>query len=106
MGKIGRQGKKKSNISNLMMVVERLQKRLLISGKKYYSENMKEGHFTVVAEEGDELKRFLVPLNYLKHPSFVRLLEQAAEEYGFHHDGAVMVPCRPTVLERLLAEQW
>lgn len=116
MAKIRAKGKKKNvGILNLKMAMERLQKSL-VSGKKYYSGNedeeinvpkdVKEGHFAVVAEEADEFKRFIVPLNYLTHPSFLRLLEQAAEVYGFDHDGAVTVPCRPTVLERLLAEQW
>ncbi|KAL0417687.1 UNVERIFIED_CONTAM: Auxin-responsive protein SAUR50 [Sesamum radiatum] len=59
-----------------------------------------------MAVDDDELKRFVVPLSFLTHPSFLRLLEQAAEEYGFDHDGALTVPCRPTELERILAEQW
>ncbi|KAL8525387.1 hypothetical protein ACS0TY_014856 [Phlomoides rotata] len=118
MANIRAKGKKKNvGILNLKMVVERLQKSLLNSGKKHYSgndeeetrvpEDVKEGHFAVVAvaEEANEFKRFIVPLNYLTHPSFLRLLEQAAEVYGFDHDGAVTVPCCPTVLERLLAEQ-
>ncbi|KAL9143495.1 hypothetical protein ABFS82_14G241100 [Erythranthe guttata] len=109
-------GKKKNinigGILNLNIVVERLQKSLLSGGgKKSYSgekvpEDVKEGHFAVIAEEEDELKRFIVPLNYLTHPSFLRLLELAAEVYGFDHGGALTVPCRPVELERILAERW
>ncbi|KAK4482650.1 hypothetical protein RD792_009814 [Penstemon davidsonii] len=98
-------------------IVERLQKSLALLGKKsssdedniiestYVPDDVKEGHFAVLAVGDEELKRFIVPLSYLTHPSFLRLLEQAAEEYGFDHEGALMVPCRPNELERLLAEE-
>ncbi|KAL3828485.1 hypothetical protein ACJIZ3_017287 [Penstemon smallii] len=107
---------KKKNMSG---IVERLQKSLVFLGKKsssgnefediiestYVPDDVKEGHFAVLAVGDEELKRFIVPLSYLTHPSFLRLLEQAAEEYGFDHEGALMVPCRPSELERLLAEE-
>ncbi|KAK3022862.1 hypothetical protein RJ639_046049 [Escallonia herrerae] len=69
-------------------------------------DDVKEGHFAVIAMEADELKRFVVPLSCLTHPSFLRLLEQAAEEYGFNHDGALTVPCRPNELERMLVKSF
>ncbi|KAH6814653.1 SAUR-like auxin-responsive protein family [Perilla frutescens var. frutescens] len=103
-------GKKKNvGILNLKMVMERL-----LSGKKYNSgdeemrvpEDVKEGHFAVMAvDDDDELRRFIVPLSFLTQPSFLQLLEQAAEEYGFDRDGALTLPCRPTVLQRILAEE-
>ena len=30
-------------------------------------------------------KRFVIPISYLKHPSFQNLLSHAEEEFGFHH---------------------
>ena len=118
MGKFGRNG-----IVKLKIVVEKLQKGLLLGRKSesafcdsdefeevsdstYVPADVKEGHFAVIAVDHDEPKRFVVPINFLTHPTFLRLLEQAAEEYGFDHDGALMVPCRPSELERILAEQW
>lgn len=65
-------------------------------------EDVKEGHFAVIAVDEGELKRFVVPLKCLTHPSFLKLLEQAAEEYGFDHDGALTVPCRPSEFERII----
>lgn len=65
-------------------------------------DDVKERHFAVIAVDEDEHKRFVVPLSYLTHPSFVRLLEQSVEEYGFDHGGALMVPCRPCQLERII----
>ncbi|KAJ8551907.1 hypothetical protein K7X08_028350 [Anisodus acutangulus] len=119
-------GKKKMNkIVNLKIVVEKLQrslsmvKRLTSEFDNQHNqqdqndtsnnvpEDVKEGHFSVIAVDEDELKRFVVPLKCLTHPSFLKLLEQAAEEYGFYHDGALTVPCRPSEFERILAhEQW
>ncbi|MCD9642997.1 hypothetical protein HAX54_030095 [Datura stramonium] len=121
MAKTRTVGKKKKNgIVNLRIMVKKLQKSLLLR-KKFQAapeidelenesinvpEDVKEGHFAVVAMDDNELKRFIVPLSCLTHPSFLRLLEQAAEEYGFDHEGALTVPCRPSELERILAEQW
>ncbi|MCD7457242.1 hypothetical protein HAX54_034631 [Datura stramonium] len=66
-------------------------------------EDVKEGHFAVIATDDDELKRFVVPLSCLTHPLFLRLLEQAAEVYGFDHEGALTLPCSPSEMERILA---
>lgn len=53
-----------------------------------------KGHFSVyVGEKGK--KRFIVPLAYLKHPSFQILLNLAKEEFGYHHPmGGLTLPCR------------
>ncbi|XAR59711.1 hypothetical protein NMG60_11015653 [Bertholletia excelsa] len=120
MAKLRVSGKKKNGIVKLKFVVEKLQKSLLLARKPAaydddfedlsdstnVPDDVKEGHFAVIAEDEDEFKRFVIPLSYLTHPSFLRLLEQAAEEYGFDHEGALTVPCRPSELESILAEQW
>lgn len=116
MAKLRINGKKKNSIVKLKVVVQKLQKSLLLAKKPddfedvsdstNVPEDVKEGHFAVIAVDDGENKRFVVPLSYLTHPSFSRLLEQAAEEYGFDHEGVVMVPCQPKELERMLAEQW
>ncbi|KAL7173731.1 hypothetical protein ACSBR2_033062 [Camellia fascicularis] len=109
MAKLRMNGNKKKNgIVKLKIVVEKLQKSLLMVKKPACDvpEDVKEGHFAVIAVDVDELKRFIVPLNYLTNPSFMRLLELAAEEYGFDREGALTVPCPPRDLERILAEQW
>ncbi|KAJ0968455.1 hypothetical protein J5N97_025372 [Dioscorea zingiberensis] len=46
-----------------------------------------------VGGEGEELKRFMVPVEYLNHPLFLSLLKVAEEEYGFDHKGAITIPC-------------
>lgn len=48
-----------------------------------------------VGMEGEEEKqRFVVPVEYLKHPLFVELLKEAEREYGFDYAGAITFPCR------------
>ncbi|KAL8209015.1 hypothetical protein R6Q57_008427 [Mikania cordata] len=96
---------KNNGILKLKVVIEKLQKSILQgfgSGHEMVPEDVKEGHFAVIAADDDEERRFVVPLAYLDQPSFQRLLERAAEEYGFNHEGALMVPCRPSELEWIL----
>ncbi|KAF0928797.1 hypothetical protein E2562_010671 [Oryza meyeriana var. granulata] len=47
-----------------------------------------------VGAEGEEQRRFAVPLDHLKHPLFGALLEEAEREYGFEQQGAIAIPCR------------
>ncbi|MCD7473169.1 hypothetical protein HAX54_014806 [Datura stramonium] len=64
-----------------------------------------EGHFVVHAIDDDDdgkPRRFVVELSYLADPGFVRLLEQAAEEFGFEQEGVLAVPCRHSDLEKIL----
>lgn len=96
--------------TKLKHVVKRLQKSLFFScsSAPIYEEgvgsSVKKGHFVVVATDHHEgeAKRFIIDMKYLKHPCFLRLLEQAAEEFGFDQEGAIAVPCRPRDLERIL----
>ena len=65
-------------------------------------EDVKEGHFAVIAMHGEETKRFVVELDYLTDPAFLKLLEQAREEYGFRQKGALAVPCSPEELQKII----
>ncbi|GAA0174776.1 hypothetical protein Leryth_000724 [Lithospermum erythrorhizon] len=101
-------GKRKSGSRKFKIVVEKIHKSLLLATKKSGStsvaNDVKEGHFAVIAEDEYDSKRLIVPLSCLAHPSFLILLEQAEEEYGFDHEGALTIPCRPSELERILAD--
>ncbi|XP_031391052.1 auxin-induced protein X15-like [Punica granatum] len=56
-----------------------------------------KGYFAVYVGE-DHKKRFVVPISYLKNPSFQELLSQAEEEFGFDHPmGGLTIPCREEV---------
>ncbi|KAK9079123.1 hypothetical protein SSX86_000793 [Deinandra increscens subsp. villosa] len=110
-------GKKNNGILKLKVVIEKLQRSLsqaknwgprnasVGSGQETVPEDVKEGHFAVIAADDEEEKRFVVPLACLDRPAFRRLLERAAEEYGFDHEGALVVPCRPRELEWMLTKR-
>ncbi|XP_057963764.1 auxin-responsive protein SAUR21-like [Malania oleifera] len=53
-----------------------------------------KGHIAVYVGDIRRNKRFVVPISYLKHPSFLDLLNRAEEEFGFNHPmGALTIPC-------------
>ncbi|XP_010255165.1 PREDICTED: auxin-responsive protein SAUR21-like [Nelumbo nucifera] len=58
-----------------------------------------KGHIAIyVGETQNQKKRFVIPISYLKHPSFQDLLNRAEEEFGFHHPmGGLTIPCREDV---------
>ncbi|XP_054791024.1 protein SMALL AUXIN UP-REGULATED RNA 16-like [Prosopis cineraria] len=104
--------KKIGRMVKLRILIEKLQKGLLLIGRRSSSscydvpKDVKEGHFAVIAEDGEGPMRFVVSLRYLTHPTFLRLLEQATQEYGFGQEGAISIPCRPCELESILAQPW
>lgn len=85
-------------------MVEKLQKSLFVRNFDQVPQDVKEGHFAVIAVDEYEERRFVVPVSYLKRGSFVRLLERAAEEYECDYEGAVVIPCRPSELEKMVAQ--
>ncbi|GAV69630.1 Auxin_inducible domain-containing protein, partial [Cephalotus follicularis] len=67
--------------------------------------DVKEGHFAVIAAKGGKQKRFVVELHNLTNPEFMRLLEHAKEEYGFHQKGVLSIPCPPEDLQKVLEDK-
>ncbi|KAE8698699.1 Auxin-induced protein X15 [Hibiscus syriacus] len=64
-----------------------------------------KGHFAVYVGEAEK-KRFVVPISFLKHPSFRNLLSQAEEEYGFNHPmGVLTIPCSEEAFTELACNQ-
>lgn len=51
---------------------------------------------------GPELRRFIIPTTYLSHHLFKVLLEKAAEEFGFDHNGGLTIPCEIETFKYLL----
>ncbi|KAB2048151.1 hypothetical protein ERO13_A13G098700v2 [Gossypium hirsutum] len=53
-----------------------------------------KGHIAIYVGEV-ERKRYIIPVTFLNHPSFVDLLNQAEEEFGFNHPmGGLTIPCK------------
>ncbi|GMI80965.1 hypothetical protein HRI_001765800 [Hibiscus trionum] len=67
-------------------------------------DDVKEGHFAVMAVGSGNPKRFILELSYLKNPAFLRLLEEAREEYGFQQMGILTVPCQPEQLLEIIQD--
>ncbi|XP_020213926.1 uncharacterized protein LOC109798119 isoform X2 [Cajanus cajan] len=66
------------------------------------AKGVKQGHFVVIATQGWKPERFFVELGFLDHPDFVKLLNQAEEEFGFSQVGALAIPCQPDDLKRII----
>ena len=48
----------------------------------------------LVVYVGEKMKRFVIPLSYLKQTSFQDLLSLAEEEFGYKHPmGGLTIPC-------------
>ncbi|CAA3000392.1 auxin-responsive SAUR72 [Olea europaea subsp. europaea] len=51
---------------------------------------------------GKELKRFVIPMEYLGHQAFGILLREAEEEFGFQQQGVLKIPCEVELFEKML----
>ncbi|KAL3653689.1 hypothetical protein CASFOL_003370 [Castilleja foliolosa] len=62
-------------------------------GGRREARNIPKGCFAVTVGQGDEMRRFVVPVAYVNHPLFLELLKEAEEEYGFEQEGPINIPC-------------
>ena len=47
---------------------------------------------------GEKMKRFVIPISYLKQTSFQELLSQAEEQFEYDHPmGGLTIPCREEI---------
>ncbi|KAF0894136.1 hypothetical protein E2562_034873 [Oryza meyeriana var. granulata] len=58
------------------------------------------GHLAVCV--GPSMQRFVIPTEYLKHRAFAALLREAEEEFGFHQEGVLRIPCEVPAFEAIL----
>ncbi|KAM7512101.1 hypothetical protein LguiB_010976 [Lonicera macranthoides] len=54
-----------------------------------------------VGQKDGDYKRVIVPVIYINHPLFGKLLREAEEVYGFNHPGGITIPCRISEFERV-----
>uniref|UniRef100_A0A7C8YE36 Uncharacterized protein n=1 Tax=Opuntia streptacantha TaxID=393608 RepID=A0A7C8YE36_OPUST len=53
-----------------------------------------KGHLAVyVGERDGEIQRVLVPVLFLNHPLFEKLLKESEKVYGFNQPGQITIPC-------------
>ncbi|CAA7391674.1 unnamed protein product [Spirodela intermedia] len=62
-----------------------------------------KGHLPVyvAGKDFDPPRRVLVPVIFFNHPLFVDLLRRAEEEFGFHHQGGITIPCPSSDFENV-----
>uniref|UniRef100_A0A5B7BM92 Uncharacterized protein n=1 Tax=Davidia involucrata TaxID=16924 RepID=A0A5B7BM92_DAVIN len=60
-------------------------------GKNKPPQDVPPGHLAVTV--GEAGRRFVIRANYLNHPVFRQLLDQAYEEYGHNKNGPLAIPC-------------
>ncbi|XVE76137.1 hypothetical protein DITRI_Ditri12bG0149100 [Diplodiscus trichospermus] len=80
----------------LRFIARKLQSSLSLSKK------IREGHFVVIAAEGQEPKRFVIKLDHLKNRDFLKLLKRAEEKFGFSQEGVLELPCLADELQSIL----
>ncbi|XP_066329310.1 auxin-induced protein X15-like isoform X5 [Miscanthus floridulus] len=100
------QGRSSSNKIRDIVRLQQLLKKwkwLALSpkaGKSSSNHGVPKGFFAVCV--GMEMKRFVIPTEYLGHWAFEELLKEAEEEFGFQHEGALRIPCDVKVFEGIL----
>uniref|UniRef100_A0A7N0T1S5 Small auxin up regulated protein n=1 Tax=Kalanchoe fedtschenkoi TaxID=63787 RepID=A0A7N0T1S5_KALFE len=63
-----------------------------------------KGHLVVYVGEMEK-KRFVVPISFLKHPPFLKLLRQSEEEFGYDHPmGGLTIHCGDETFVSLISK--
>ncbi|KAK8563047.1 hypothetical protein V6N13_018411 [Hibiscus sabdariffa] len=69
-----------------------------------HQKGVPKGHVAVYVGKIQKT-RFVVPIPYLNHPSFLDLLNRAEEEFGFDHPmGGLTIPCDERVFIDLTSQ--
>lgn len=66
----------------------------------YGGEAIPKGFLAVCV--GKELKRYIIPMEYLGHEAFGILLRKAEEEFGFQQEGVLKIPCDVSMFDSIL----
>lgn len=64
------------------------------------SSTVRKGYVAVCV--GKNMKRFIIPTEYLCHKAFEILLREAEDEFGFQQEGVLRLPCEECVFEETL----
>lgn len=72
----------------------------LLSGNDNSKAKVPRGHLAVYV--GSSCCRFVIPTSYLSMPDFRAMMEWAADEFGFEHEGGLRIPCEEEDFEHLL----
>ena len=89
-------------LPSMMFGAKQILKSQYLHGRN--QANVPKGHIAVYVGEFQR-KRFVVPISYLNHPSFLDLLNRAEEEFGFNHPmGGLTIPCKEDAFINLTSQ--
>nr|GEZ88967.1 auxin-responsive protein SAUR72-like [Tanacetum cinerariifolium] len=64
---------------------------------------VRKGYLAVwVGRDEDDMKKFVIPTDYLAHQAFSLLLRDAEDEFGFQQEGILKIPCDISLFEEIL----
>ncbi|AES89366.2 putative small auxin-up RNA [Medicago truncatula] len=79
-------------------------KQIFKSTSTQQQSNVPKGHIAVYVGELQK-KRFVVPISYLNHPTFLDLLSSVEEEFGYNHPmGGLTIPCKEDAFINLTSQ--
>ncbi|XP_022886848.1 auxin-responsive protein SAUR50-like [Olea europaea var. sylvestris] len=79
---------RKTNKNIQAAALKQILKRCSSFGKK---NDVPKGHFVVYV--GENRSRYIISIAWLGDTEFQSLLQRAEEEFGFHHDMGLTIPC-------------
>ncbi|GLJ44452.1 hypothetical protein SUGI_0932650 [Cryptomeria japonica] len=62
-------------------------------GEEFHKVDVPKGCLALYVGRGEEHQRCVIPVEYINHPLFQKLLEETEKEYGFEHKGRITIPC-------------
>ncbi|KAH0720935.1 hypothetical protein KY290_005963 [Solanum tuberosum] len=95
-----------AKVKKIMKLFEKTFLHNINNWKKWKGQvttSTKKGHFSVLAlGVNAEPRKFSLALDYLSHPTFIKLLEEAEREFGYYQQGVIVIPCEASEIQRLL----
>ncbi|OIW15587.1 hypothetical protein TanjilG_08163 [Lupinus angustifolius] len=88
------------HIVRLRQMLRRWRNKAHISSANRSPSDVPTGHVALCV--GINCTRFVVPVTYLNHPIFKKLLVEVEEEYGFSNHGPLAIPCDEDVFQQIL----
>lgn len=67
--------------------------------------NTQKGQIAVYVGEGEERKRYMIPVSYLNQPLFLDVLSRTEEEFGYDSPtGGLTIPCSKDTSSALMPQ--
>ncbi|GAB4824634.1 hypothetical protein Ancab_007506 [Ancistrocladus abbreviatus] len=62
----------------------------------------RKGYVPVMVGSEGVKEKFMVPIEFIKHPSIVAMLELSADEFGYKQEGVIQIPCEPECFREII----